>query len=185
MVCKFNVEFNYSYSISEQFLDFDIQKVNNLPLKCGIDFSFINKFWENFGFCIYGCLLLITIISCLIYSFLSKKYRNIAVENDMKKIDLAYDMGEALSFCKIVYNNLFELYPLFNVFTVSNLNPFYLNISLFVFNIFIIFGANAIFYPEFLIEKRIFNNDRNKIYYPIIQEYIKILISIGASIIFN
>ena len=185
MVCKFNVEFNYSYSISEQFLDFDIQKVNNLPLKCGIDFSFINKFWENFGFCIYGCLLLITIISCLIYSFLSKKYRNVAVENDMKKIDLAYDMGEALSFCKIVYNNLFELYPLFNVFTVSNLNPFYLNISLFVFNIFIIFGANAIFYPEFLIEKRIFNNDRNKIYYPIIKEYIKILISIGASIIFN
>jgi hypothetical protein len=60
-----------------------------------------------------------------------------------------------------------------------------LNISLFVFNIFIIFGANAIFYPEFLIEKRIFNNDRNKIYYPIIKEYIKILISIGASIIFN
>ena len=57
MDCKFNVEFNYSYSISEQFLDFDIQKVNNLPLKCGIDFSFINKFWENFGFCIYGCLL--------------------------------------------------------------------------------------------------------------------------------
>ena len=185
MVCKFNVEFNYSYSISEQFLDFDIQKVNNLPLKCGIDFSFINKFWENFGFCIYGCLLLITIISCLIYSFLSKKYRNVAVENDMKKIDLDFDMGESLSFCKIVYNNLFELYPLFNVFTVSNLNPFYLNISLFVFNIFIIFGANAIFYPEFLIEKRIFNNDRNKIYYPIIKEYIKILISIGASIIFN
>ena len=89
------------------------------------------------------------------------------------------------SLCKIYINNFFELYPLFNFFSISYLTPFYINLPLFIFNILVIFGANAIFYPEFLIEKRIFDNNRNKIYYPLMKEYIKILISIGIAIILN
>ena len=94
-------------------------------------------------------------------------------------------INENLSYLQIFKNNLFNLHPVLLISKNSNLLPFNLNIFIFSFNILIIFGFNAIFYSENIIEKRITNNNRNKIYYPISNEIIKILLSILFTIVCN
>ena len=71
-----------------------------------------------------------------------------------------------MSFChESVYTNLF------------------INICFFAFNIVLIFGGNAFFYFENIIEKRIPNNNRSKFIYTITKECIKIIRSIIFSMI--
>ena len=75
---------NIHIKFKKNSLDFDIHKVYNLPLKCGIDFNFLNKFYNNYGFVIYSSLIIITLLSCIIYSILHKKLNKDAIINDLK-----------------------------------------------------------------------------------------------------
>ena len=80
-------------------------------------------------------------------------------------------------------NNLKELHPLFSLFRISILYPLNLHSYFFVFNILILFGFNALLYTESLIEKRIYDNQRNSFIYPIKNEFVKIILSILCQII--
>ena len=86
-------------------------------------------------------------------------------------------------FKKILIRNVFEYYPLISFCKESIYTNLFINICFFAFNIVLIFGGNAFFYFENIIEKRIPNNNRSKFIYPITKEIVKIIISIIFSMI--
>ena len=97
------------------------------------------------------------------------------------EMQLEYENGESLK--KILMKNLYEYYPFMTFFNTSFIHPLFINICLFTFNIILIFSGNAIFYPEKMIEKRIFDNNRSKFIYPLSKEIVKIILSILFSMI--
>ena len=87
-------------------------------------------------------------------------------------------------FKKILIRNIIEHYPFMTFFYTSFINPLFINICLFTFNIILIFCGNAIFYFENIIEKRIFDNNRSSFIYPLSKEIVKMLLSIIFSMAF-
>ena len=86
-------------------------------------------------------------------------------------------------FKNILIKNLFEYYPLISFCHESLYTNLFINICFFAFNILSIFGGNAFFYFENIIEKRIPNNKRSTFIYPLTKEIVKIIISIIFSMI--
>ena len=83
----------------------------------------------------------------------------------------------------IFKDNLFYLHPILILFKHSIIYPLNLKIIFFTFHVFLIYGINAILYFETIIEKRIYNNSRNKIYYPLSKEFTKLIYSILLSML--
>ena len=81
-----------------------------------------------------------------------------------------------------IFYNFKELHPIATLCRVSLISPLILNSILFVFNTLILFGFNALLYPESLIEKRIFDKKRNNFDYPMRKEFHKIILSILCQI---
>ncbi len=89
------------------------------------------------------------------------------------------------SFMKSYIENLRQLHPLLSICSESNIIPFYMKIIILGINILNIFGFNSILTKEkTYIENRIFNKNRNKIYYPLIHEYKKLFLSITFTFCF-
>ena len=86
------------------------------------------------------------------------------------------------SFIKILGNNFLHHHPLLRFSRITYFKPILTNISLFAFNCSLIFGTNAAFYFENLIEKRIYDENRNKFTYPFKYEIVKMILSLLTSI---
>ena len=89
-----------------------------------------------------------------------------------------------LSLCKIFNKNIFYLYPLLSIFNLSNNKIEKQNKIFILFNSIInIFGWNVIYITDKLIEKRLNNDLRNYFFYPIKEEFNKIILSIFTTMI--
>ncbi len=87
------------------------------------------------------------------------------------------------TYFQIFSENIQELHPIINLKNLSNCFPLNLKCNCFIFNIFQIFFFNSILYSEKIIERRIYNKNRSNIFYPITNEYGKLLLSIIISMV--
>ena len=109
-------------------------------------------------------------------------------ENNIQKNDCDGDSSnntkiDENTYFKIFSENIGELHPIINLKNLSNCFPLNLKCNCFIFNIFQIFFFNSILYSEKIIERRIYNKNRSKIFYPITNEYSKLLLSIIISMV--
>ena len=112
-----------------------------------------------------------------------EEFNHIKVDsNEDENIDPNDIYLKEKNFKTIFKNNLKILHPLLGIFSPSILQPQYFNMMILLFNIYMIFGFNALIYPESMIEKRIFNKHRDNMFYPILNEFSKIISSIFATI---
>ena len=95
-------------------------------------------------------------------------------DNDNKQIESNHN--DDLKSCLL--RNLKELHPVASLFRVSVISPLIINSLFFAFNTSNIFGFNALMYFENMIEKRIYDNNRNNFAYPLRKEFGKIILSI-------
>ena len=108
---------------------------------------------------------------------------------DLERNDKAFDIRKSISsnnkntYFKIFSENIGELHPIINLKNLSNFFPLDLKCICFIFNILQIFFFNSILYSEKIIERRIYNKNRSKIFYPITNEYCKLLLSIIISMV--
>ncbi len=86
------------------------------------------------------------------------------------------------NFIKILGNNFLHHHPLLRFSRITYFKPILTNVALFAFNCSLIFGTNAAFYFENLIEKRIYDENRNKFTYPFKYEIVKMILSLLTSI---
>ena len=84
-----------------------------------------------------------------------------------------------------IINNLFQLHPILNLKKHPIINSLFLIHVIFIFNIASIYGINAILLNEKKIEKRIYNNDRDKIIYPFKKEFGTMFSSIFITVLLN
>ena len=123
-------------------------------------------------------------------------FDNVFVEDEqnvkeMPKEEEVYESYEGIilelpnkePFKNILIHNFKKLYPFMNLFRNTLRYPLFINISFFVFNLVVIFGSNALFYSENIIEKRIMNSKRNTFIYALNKEPIKIILSLLLSMI--
>ena len=75
-------------------------------------------------------------------------------------------------------SNFLQLHPILSLIKHPIINSLFLIHVIFIFNIASIFGFNAILLNEKKIEKRIFDNDRDKINYPFKKEFGTMILSI-------
>ena len=107
----------------------------------------------------------------------NKNFSNTSIEQIENQKDKGIDkFNKTLSECIIL--NFKELHPLAVLGRVSVISTLTMNSWFFVFNSLLLFGFNALLYNENLIEKRIYDKNRNYFYYPLIKEYLKIILSI-------
>ena len=90
---------------------------------------------------------------------------------------------EKIKLGKLFIKNLFELHPILNLGNISEVSPLLINHFIFVFNISCVFGFSVLFLNEKRIEKRIYNNNRDNLFYPFEHEFIVIIFSILLSMI--
>ena len=79
--------------------------------------------------------------------------------------------------------NFKELHPVASLFRVSIITPLIMNSWFFIFNTINLFGFNALIYLESLIEKRIYDKNRDNFAYPMRKEFGKIILSILLQVI--
>ena len=108
----------------------------------------------------------------------NKKKRNVINGNIIN----ADNIPENKPFSYFLLNNIKELHPITTLCRVSIISPLIINSIFFVFNILTLFGFNALLYNESLIEKRIYNKNRNNFDYPMLKEFHKIIFSILCQI---
>ena len=108
----------------------------------------------------------------------NKKKRKIINDNIIN----ADNIPENIPFSYFLLNNIKELHPITSLCRVSIISPLIINSIFFVFNILTLFGFNALLYNESLIEKRIYNKNRNNFDYPMLKEFHKIIFSILCQI---
>ena len=74
------------------------------------------------------------------------------------------------SFVECLINNFLFLHPIMFMLYHSWTSPQMLNAWIVIFTITTLFGFNAVYFNESLIEKRIYNNNRNNFAYPMKEE---------------
>ena len=79
--------------------------------------------------------------------------------------------------------NFKELHPVASLFRVSIINPLIMNSWFFLFNTTNLFGFNALIYLESIIEKRIYDKNRDNFAYPMRKEFGKIILSILLQVV--
>ena len=187
MKCKYKQSLDYSYIQKESVLKISNEKtLKNLSFKC---VKYVKQIYMNIGFWIHLILITLGIIIEIIFSLNEKQNLIKGMKYDLERNDKAFDIRKSNSsnnkntYFKIFSENIGELYPIINLKNLSNFFPFYLKCNCFIFNILQIFFINSILYSEKIIERRIYNKNRSNIFYPITNEYGKLLLSIIISMV--
>ena len=171
--------------------------VDNLPTKCG---SKIDDIDDNIAFWLFLILFVIFIVvdSVLAVLSLKGKVSEKALKNDellnddysqaksteaVKPEDIKPQINK--SFGEIIKNNFFALHPVLSLFYSSIITPIPLTLAIFIYTIFNLFGFNALYFNETMIEDRIYDSFRNNFAYPMKTEFEKIMSSIATSIALN
>lgn len=199
---------SYSYVFKEQHLTLekDIDHVDNLPTKCGGSIDSLSKNIAFWFFIVLAVIFIIVDILLLIGFKKGKKEGNIeiAIQNDeltdenqakfnhvtitdhtkisVEEVSVQIPQTE-LSFGSIFIHNLSSLHPIFTLCRSSILMPIIFNTWIFIYNIFNLFGFNALYFNETMIEDRITDSQRNNFGYPMKTEFEKIMAAIATSIV--
>ena len=196
---------NKHYQLSFKAIEIENEdKVENLPIKCAKEITDIER---NIAFWLYLIILLLTIgiALVLVFSPLSEriKLKHVEIKNtrtvnteqsvryakaqttentEQSEVVHNEQIQIQFSFCTIYGDNFKQLHPLCSLCKVSFTQPVLYLLLILVFNILCIFGWNALYFNENMIEQRITANDRNNFIYPVKAEYGKILSAIATCI---
>ena len=105
-------------------------------------------------------------------------------QNSVEK-NSAYSGYFNKDFPNFLLSNFRELHPFRLLLRISIISPLIFNSWFAFFNILGLFGFNALIYSKELIEKRIYDKKRNKFYYPMRNEFLKIILSILFQAVLN
>ena len=86
------------------------------------------------------------------------------------------------SFGTIFFNNFKSLHPLFSLCHQSILSPMLFTSWVFLYNVLNLFGFNALYFNETMIEDRIYDKHRDNFGYPMKTEFEKIMAAISTCI---
>ena len=199
------------YSLSLDGIDVD--HADNLPTKCAGDVKDIHKniaFWIYL--LIFVLLIALNIILCVMskkqaFGSVNEQalsndlqinhpnFKNVATtesnlknEGEGKREVSPSDVRlsiESQSFGDIFLANFKALHPLFSLCHSSLFSPILFTSWVFVYNIFNLFGFNALYFNETMIEDRITDKHRDNFGYPMKTEFEKIISAIVTSIALN
>lgn len=185
------------YTTKEAELDDTSNHVDNLPTKCG---NKIGDIEDNIAFWLFLVLFIIFIVVDSVLAVLSLRgsVSEKALKNDellnndytqaksteaVKPEDIKPQINK--SFTEIFKNNFFALHPVLSLFYSSIITPLPLTLAIFIYTIFNLFGFNALYFNETMIEDRIYHTFRNNFAYPMKTEFEKIMSAITTSIALN
>ena len=195
-----DIEFVFSSSPSAK-----TNHVDNLPTKCGGD---IDSLANNIGFWLFLVLFVVFIVGDILFAVLSTKRMmgdrtstsiknddimnakhfekvcttdNAHTEGDVDPKEITVDVSN--NFSSIFISNLKYLHPLLSICRTSILSPIMLNSWVFLYNIINLFGFNALYFNETMIEDRIYDKHRDNFGYPMKTEFEKIMSAIATSIV--
>ena len=181
--------------------------VDNLPTKCGGDVEDIE---ENIAFWLFLIFFIVFIIFDVILavgSFSKLTNTNIALMNDnldigefryvskateqakldtednaIKTEDVQVSIPADKSFGTIFCKNFKSLHPLLSMCHQSILSPMIFTSWIFLYNLLNLFGFNALYFNETMLEDRIYDKHRDNFGYPMKTEFEKIMASISTCI---
>ena len=184
-----------------------VNHVDNLPTKCGGDVEDIE---ENIAFWLFLIFFIVFIIFDVILavgSFSKLTNTNIALMNDnldigefrhvskateqakldtednaIKTEDVQVSIPADKSFGTIFCKNFKSLHPLLSMCHQSILSPMIFTSWIFLYNLLNLFGFNALYFNETMLEDRIYDKHRDNFGYPMKTEFEKIMASISTCI---
>lgn len=176
-------------------------KVKNIPTKCSTG-GVIRK---NIAFWLYLVLFLLFILFDVLL-FIAAGYfvKNQILESYMKNDRLEtqvqksgvkqnseeiqikdINVGVSRSFAEILGENFLSLHPICSLFRNSLIYSKVIVVSVFISTMFNLFGFNALYFNETMIEDRIYDDHRANFGYPMKTEFEKIMSSIVTTMCFT
>lgn len=164
---------------------------DNLPTKCSKN---VKKIGTNIGFWLYLMLFILFIAFNILIFVFAKRYivkemYDAYIKNDelsITEIIITFKDGKfcqnqlraTKSFSEMILGNFLRLHPLLSLCRNSVISPCVVTVNVFFLSLFSLFGFNAIYFNEKMIEDRIFDEHRNNFGYPMKTEFEKIMSSI-------
>lgn len=200
------------YPLSKDNIDID--HVDNLPTKCGGDVENIQSniaFWIYL--IIFILLIIFDVVFGITskkkllgdinsraisndlqietnkhFNQVATTEANLKAEDQSNKVVAPSEIKisvENKSFSDIIVSNFKSLHPLLSLCHVSLFSPTIFTSWVFVYNIFNLFGFNALYFNETMLEDRITDSYRDNFGYPMKTEFEKIISAIVTSIALN
>ena len=190
----------------------EIDHEDNLPTKCGGSIASVDgniAFWLYlvlFVVFIITNIILFAITKCFgisssslmdvirndgLYSTYSNEVpvsdkdkisRREDIKTDTNLQDVNIQIESPKSFGAVLINNFKELHPLCNLCRSSIISPIIFTHWIFLYNILNLFGFNALYFTNDMLEDRIFDAKRDNFGYPMKTEFEKIMSAIATSI---
>ena len=201
------VEYNLVQSSLSDY-GIKVNHVDNLPTKCGGD---VENIEENIAFWLFLIFFVVIIVFDIILAvggiktLLGKNGIDVAIANDglnrefnsvlktehqktenengpIKTEEIQVSIPSDKSFCSILCNNFKALHPLFSLCHQSILSPIIFTSWVFLYNLLNLFGFNALYFNETMLEDRIYDKHRDNFGYPMKTEFEKIMAAISTCI---
>lgn len=203
-------EISYSLDASQLPGDVDIDHVDNIPTLCGGD---IENIAENIGFWIF--LIMYIFIILFDITLWIGRVRNIVGLNEIEMVNINGDSSNSVikksndksadsenraikgedihlsvqpssrPFSSLLYSNFLSLHPLLSIFHETFLSPMIFTSWIFLYNVLNLFGFNALYFNETMLEDRIYDKHRDNFGYPMKTEFEKIMAAISTCIALN
>ena len=200
---------DYACKFNNNYMEYQLEetgkittKNKNLPLTC---ISKVKEIYKNIAFYVFFILFIVYIVFIvLIYKkFIKKKTLNVHYRPKDEKnrfntemISLDYDSERVkifkrniliqdipVTYWQIFILNLYYYHPITACLNNDVINTSYNSFGILMFNIVNFLGWGAIFFTENKMEKRIFKNKRYNMAYPLINEFLRILLTLAVSIL--
>ena len=185
-----------------------VNHVDNLPTKCGGD---VENIEENIAFWLFLIFFVVIIVFDIllavggIKTLLGNNGIEVAIANDglnkdfnsvlktehqktesengpIKTEEIQVSIPSDKSFGTIFCNNFKSLHPLFSLCHQSILSPMIFTSWIFLYNLLNLFGFNALYFNETMLEDRIYDKHRDNFGYPMKTEFEKIMAAISTCI---
>ena len=203
-------EISYSLDSAQLPGDVDIDHIDNIPTLCGGD---VENIAENIGFWIF--LIMYIFIIFFDITLWIGKVRNIVGLNEIEMVNINGDSTNSVikksndkfadsenraiksddihlsvqpssrPFCSLLYSNFLSLHPLLSIFHETFLSPIIFTSWIFLYNVLNLFGFNALYFNETMLEDRIYDKHRDNFGYPMKTEFEKIMAAISTCIALN
>ena len=195
------------YSLEPSTLNVKVNHVDNLPTKCDDD---VENIEENIAFWLFLLGFIVIIIFDILLAVGGLQRINNAIHNDelqsnqegfsqihkqtqqaktesedrvIKPEGVHIDIPiQQKSFGTIFCNNFKSLHPLFSLCHQSILSPMIFTSWIFLYNLLNLFGFNALYFNETMLEDRIYDKHRDNFGYPMKTEFEKIMAAISTCI---
>ena len=185
--CEFKSDGAYSVGLVPYLLSNLDTKVYNLPMRCA---GAVSNISSNIGFFIFLILNIIAILVPVGFYLImgpektpkekpKNKIRVTTESRPLSPTEVApkFDIE---GWCTKLGKNMQKMHPLTSLCYRYNK---ILTVPFFVIEILFLFGFNALFYTDSMIEDKIADKDRDKFVYPLKNEFAKIIISIVLTLV--